>query len=71
MRYSNQNRQEKCRSGQFEQFEVEFADHEAVETREISENIYADLDKPGNLVSMTIKHARANVRIMSHRVEKK
>jgi uncharacterized protein YuzE len=39
---------------------VEFTDHEAVETREISENIYVDLDNQGNLVSMTIEHARTN-----------
>ncbi len=39
---------------------VEFTDREVVETREISENIYADFDKQGNLVSMTIEHARAN-----------
>jgi len=31
-----------------------------VETGEISENIYVDLDKKGNLVSMTIEHARTN-----------
>jgi uncharacterized protein YuzE len=39
---------------------VEFTDHEVSETREISENIYVDLDKRGNLVSMTIEHARTN-----------
>jgi uncharacterized protein YuzE len=27
------------------------------ETREISENVYVDLDASGNLVSMTIEHA--------------
>ena len=42
---------------------VEFTDHEVVETREISESIYADLDKQGNLVSMTIEHARSNARL--------
>ena len=42
---------------------VEFTDHEAVEAREISENIYVDLDKQGNLVSMTIEHARTNARL--------
>ncbi|MGD0398679.1 MAG: DUF2283 domain-containing protein [Syntrophobacteraceae bacterium] len=29
----------------------------------ISENIYVDLDKQGNLVSMTIEHARTNARL--------
>jgi uncharacterized protein YuzE len=42
---------------------VEFTDHEVAETREISENIYVDLDRDGNLVSMTIEHARANARL--------
>ncbi len=42
---------------------VEFIDHEVVETKEISENIYVDLDKQGNLVSMTIEHARTNARL--------
>ena len=36
---------------------LEFSDRPIDETREISENIYVDLDKDGNLVSMTIEHA--------------
>ncbi|MEW6186576.1 MAG: DUF2283 domain-containing protein [Thermodesulfobacteriota bacterium] len=39
---------------------VEFTDKEVADTKEISENIYADLDDRGNLVSMTIEHARKN-----------
>lgn len=42
---------------------VEFIDNEGIETKEISENIYIDLDGHGNLVSMTIEHARANARL--------
>jgi uncharacterized protein YuzE len=42
---------------------VEFTDHAVNETKEISENIYVDLDAKGNLVSMTIEHARANARL--------
>lgn len=42
---------------------VEFTDHEVAETREISQNIYVDLDRDGNLVSMTIEHARSNARL--------
>jgi uncharacterized protein YuzE len=42
---------------------VEFTDEPVAETREISENIYADLDQQGNLVSMTIEHARTNARL--------
>ena len=39
---------------------VEFSDREVYETKEISENIYIDIDKKGNIVSMTIEHAKAN-----------
>jgi uncharacterized protein YuzE len=42
---------------------VEFTDNEVAETKEIGENIYADLDKQGNLVSMTIEHARVNAKL--------
>jgi uncharacterized protein YuzE len=42
---------------------MEFTDNEVVETKEISENIYVDLDGQGNLVSMTIEHARTNARL--------
>jgi uncharacterized protein YuzE len=36
---------------------LEFSSKPVEETREISENVYVDLDKSGNLVSMTIEHA--------------
>jgi len=39
---------------------VELVDREIRETKEITENIYVDLDMEGNLVSMTIEHAKAN-----------
>jgi len=42
---------------------VEFTDNEVAETKEIGGNIYADLDQKGNLVSMTIEHARENARL--------
>ncbi len=42
---------------------MEFADKEVAETKEISENIYVDLDRQGNLVSMTIEHARTNAHL--------
>ena len=42
---------------------VEFTDHEVEETKEISESIYVELDREGNLVSMTIEHARTNARL--------
>jgi uncharacterized protein YuzE len=37
---------------------IEFSNIAVVETKEISENLYIDLDESGNLVSMTIEHAR-------------
>ena len=36
---------------------LEFSSRPVDETKEISENVYVDLDKDGNLVSMTIEHA--------------
>ena len=37
---------------------LEFSDQEISETKELSENIYVDIDDHGNLVSMTIEHAK-------------
>jgi len=37
---------------------IEFRDREVYETKEISEDIYIDLDQHGNLVNMTIEHAK-------------
>jgi len=37
---------------------IEFTNKPVAETKEISENLYIDLDKKGNLVNMTIEHAR-------------
>jgi uncharacterized protein YuzE len=42
---------------------MEFSDRQAAETREISENVYVDLDADGNLVAMTIEHARAKANL--------
>ena len=39
---------------------VEFTDKEVFETKEISENVYVDLDKDGNVVNITIEHAKSN-----------
>ena len=38
---------------------IEFTDREISETKEIGEDIYIDLDQDGNLVNMTIEHAKA------------
>ena len=36
---------------------VEFSDQPPVETRELNENVYLDLDAEGRVVSLTIEHA--------------
>ena len=48
---------------------LEFSDAEVNETREISEHVYVDLDKDGNLVSMTIEHAATVARLPHVRIE--
>ena len=40
--------------------QIEFTDRDVHETKEISENIYIDMDEKGNIVNMTIEHAKAN-----------
>jgi uncharacterized protein YuzE len=42
---------------------VEFSDRNISQTKEINENIYIDLDRSGNLVAMTIEHARQQARL--------
>ena len=42
---------------------IEFSNESILETKEISENLYIDLDGMGNLVSMTIEHAREKANI--------
>ncbi|WP_024335480.1 DUF2283 domain-containing protein [Desulfotignum balticum] len=39
---------------------IEFTDNEVHETKEISENIYIDIDANGNIVNMTVEHAKDN-----------
>lgn len=39
---------------------IDFVDTKIVETREISDTVYIDMDERGNLVSMTIEHAKAS-----------
>ena len=42
---------------------IHFTEKKVVETREVSENVYLDLDEHGNLVSITLEHAgeKANI----------
>jgi len=42
---------------------IEFSNEPIVETKEISENLYIDLDEKGNLVRMTIEHAKEQANI--------
>jgi uncharacterized protein YuzE len=42
---------------------LEFSDAPIVETKEVTENLYIDLDGKGNLVSMTIEHAKKQANI--------
>jgi len=48
---------------------LEFSDRGITETREVSENVYIDLDKDGNLVSMTVEHAAESARLPEVAVE--
>lgn len=43
---------------------VEFTENAVKETQEISENVYIDIDKKGNLVSMTIEHAKTTAHLL-------
>ncbi len=42
---------------------IEFSSRTISETKEINENIYLDLDEKGNLVSMTIEHAKEQAKM--------
>lgn len=42
---------------------IEFSNDSVSETKEISENLYIDLGEKGNLVSMTIEHAKEQANI--------
>jgi uncharacterized protein YuzE len=39
---------------------LEFTSKPVAETRELNENVYIDLDAEGNLVAITIEHAKLN-----------
>jgi len=42
---------------------IELSDRSPVETQEVNENIYLDLDDDGRVVSMTIEHASLSVNV--------
>ena len=49
---------------------IEFTSERIAETRELCENIYIDLDKQGNLVSMKIEHAEKSANILDFSFER-
>ncbi len=49
---------------------INFAEKEIVETRDINENILIELDKQGNLVSITIEHAKQQMDIENFSYQK-
>jgi uncharacterized protein YuzE len=42
---------------------VEFSNNVPVETRELNENIYLDIDSDGRVISLTIEHASQAIEI--------
>jgi len=44
---------------------VNFNENEISETKDLTENVLIDLDSEGNLVSLTIEHAREQTEIAS------
>ena len=49
---------------------INFSNKEIVETRDITENILNELDKDGDLVSMTIEHAKQHIDIENFSYQK-
>ena len=49
---------------------LEFSERPVRETREVNENVYLDLDADGNVVSITIEHARINTTLPEVVVER-
>ena len=50
---------------------IVFTVNPVVETQEMSEDVYIDLDERGNLVSMTIEHAEENANILEFAFERR
>jgi len=44
---------------------IYFNDHKIVETKDLNENTLLELDKNGNIVSMTIEHAKQQTEVPS------
>ena len=50
---------------------IEFTSELVAETRELCEDIYIDLDKHGNLVSMKVEHAKKSANILEFTFERR
>lgn len=42
---------------------IEFSSEKIMETRELSENLYIDMDENGNPVNLTIEHAKTSAQM--------
>ncbi len=49
---------------------INFSDRGIAETRDVNENLLIELDKDGNLVSMTIEHAKRQMDVESFSYQK-
>lgn len=49
---------------------INFSDKGVAETRDVNENLLIELDKDGNIVSMTIEHAKRQMNVESFSYQK-
>ena len=49
---------------------INFTDKRVAETRDVNENLLIELDKDGNLVSMTIEHAKRQMDVENFSYQK-
>jgi uncharacterized protein YuzE len=49
---------------------INFSEQEIVETRDVTENLLIELDNEGNLVSMTIEHAKQHMDVENFSYQK-
>lgn len=49
---------------------INFSDKGVAETRDVNENLLIELDKDGNLVSMTIEHAKRQMDVENFSYQK-
>ena len=49
---------------------INFSDKGVAETRDVNENLLIELDKDGNLVSMTIEHAKLQMDVENFSYQK-